>query len=53
VISGWHDLRHTLNKKLRKAGTHPRVIADILGHSKVDLSMNVYDTPTPRTLLLH
>jgi integrase len=43
VIGGWHDFRHTLNKKLRKAGTHPRVIADILGHSKVDLSMNVYD----------
>jgi integrase len=43
VIGGWHDFRHTLTTNLRKNGTHPRVIADILGHSKVDLSMNVYD----------
>ena len=42
-IGGWHDLRHTLNRTLRRAGVHPVVIKDILGHSKVDLAMNVYD----------
>jgi len=43
VIAGWHDFRHTLTTKMRKDGRHPRVIADILGHSKVDLAMNTYD----------
>jgi integrase len=42
-IGGWHDFRHTLTTTKRKAGVHPRVIADVLGHSKVDLAMNVYD----------
>jgi integrase len=43
VIAGWCDFRHTLTTKMRKDGRHPRVIADILGHSKVDLAMNTYD----------
>ena len=42
-IGGWHDFRHTLTTRLRKAHTHPRVLADILGHSKVNLAMDVYD----------
>lgn len=43
VIGGWHDFRHTLSTSLRRAGVHPKVVSDILGHSKVDLAMNVYD----------
>jgi integrase len=39
----WHDFRHTLTTNLRKNGTHPRVIADILGHTKVNLAMDIYD----------
>src|SRR5579862_1223885 len=42
-IGGWHDFRHTLSRALRRAGVHPVVIMDTLGHSKVDLAMNVYD----------
>ena len=42
-IGGWHDFRHTLSRTLRRAGVHPVVIKDTLGHSKVDLAMNVYD----------
>jgi integrase len=42
-IGGWHDFRHTLSRMLRRAGVHPVVIKDTLGHSKVDLAMNVYD----------
>lgn len=42
-IGGWHDFRHTLSRILRRAGVHPVVIKDTLGHSKVDLAMNVYD----------
>jgi integrase len=28
---------------LRRNGTHPKVIADLLGHKKVNLAMDVYD----------
>ncbi len=42
-IGGWHDFRHTLSRTLRRAGVHPVVIKDTLGHSRVDLAMNVYD----------
>jgi hypothetical protein len=28
---------------MRRAGVHPVVISDILGHAKVDLAMNAYD----------
>lgn len=42
-IGGWHDFRHTLTTRLRKAHVHPRVLSDILGHSKVNLAMDTYD----------
>jgi integrase len=42
-VSGWHDFRHSLTTELRRNGTHPRVISDLLGHKKVNLAMDVYD----------
>ena len=42
-LGGWHDFRHTLTTTMRRSGVHPKVISGILGHSKVDLAMNVYD----------
>ncbi len=39
----WHDFRHTLTTTMRKNKTHPRVIADILSHTKVNLAMDTYD----------
>jgi len=42
-IGGFHDFRHTLSTNLRKAGVHPKVVADILGHAKVTLAMDTYD----------
>ena len=44
TLGGWHDFRHTLSKKLRRSGVHPKVISDILGHSKVNLAMDEYDS---------
>ena len=43
ALGGWHDFRHTLSTKLRRSGVHPKVVSDILGHSKVNLAMDVYD----------
>ena len=42
-LGGWHDFRHALTTRLRKAHVHPRVLSDILGHSKVNLAMETYD----------
>ncbi len=44
-LGGWHDFRHTLTTTMRRSGVHPKVISGILGHSRVDLAMNVYDHP--------
>lgn len=43
TLGGWHDFRHTLSTTLRKAGVHPKVLSDLLGHSKVNIAMDVYD----------
>jgi len=43
TLGGWHDFRHSLSTNLRRAGVHPKVVSDILGHSKVNLAMDVYD----------
>jgi integrase len=42
-LCGWHDFRHSLTTALRRNGTHPKVISDLLGHKKVNLAMDVYD----------
>jgi integrase len=45
-VGGWHDFRHTLTTTLRRDGVHPKVISGILGHSKVNIAMDVYDHAT-------
>ena len=42
-LCGWHDFRHSLTTEMRRNGTHPKVISDLLGHKKVNLAMDVYD----------
>jgi integrase len=42
-VCGWHDFRHSLTAEMRRNGTHPKVISDLLGHKKVNLAMDVYD----------
>ena len=32
-----------MTTELRRKGTHPKVISDLLGHKKVNLAMDVYD----------
>lgn len=43
ALGGWHDFRHTLTTTMRRSGVHPKVISGILGHSRVNLAMDVYD----------
>ena len=48
-VSGWHDFRHTLSTNLRRNKRHPKVISDILGHSKVRRSILRWTFTTERT----
>jgi integrase len=41
-IGGWHDFRHTLTRRMRRAGVDPIIRRDTLGHSKVE-QQEVYD----------
>jgi integrase len=37
-----HDLRHTSATLLLAAGVSPKVVSERLGHSNVDITLNVY-----------
>jgi integrase len=37
-----HDTRHTCATLLAAAGTHPRTIMAVLGHSQIAVTMNIY-----------
>lgn len=42
-IVGWHDFRHTLATRLRKLGWAPKVISQIVGHSSIRVTEEIYD----------
>jgi integrase len=37
-----HDLRHWYASECLKAGVHPKVVSEALGHSSVAFTMDVY-----------
>jgi integrase len=51
-----HGLRHTCVSLLLALGIHPRVVMEIVGHSAIEMTMNVYghvNLDTQRTALDH
>lgn len=44
----FHDLRHSCATLLIVMGVHPRVIMEILGHSQISTTMNIYAHVLPR-----
>ncbi|HXU49314.1 MAG TPA: tyrosine-type recombinase/integrase, partial [Candidatus Binatia bacterium] len=42
-LGGWHDFRHTLATRLRKLGWAPKVISQIVGHSSIRVTEEIYD----------
>ncbi|MDQ6946005.1 MAG: site-specific integrase [Actinomycetota bacterium] len=42
-----HDLRHSTTSMLLEAGTHPKVVQDLLGHSTIQLTLDTYSHVTP------
>jgi len=45
--SRFHDLRHACGSLLVGLGVHPRVIMEVLGHSTIGTTMNIYAHVTP------
>jgi integrase len=43
----WYDLRHTTASLLLRSGTNPKIVAEKLGHSSVNLTLNVYSHTIP------
>jgi integrase len=43
----FHDLRHTAASLLLKAGVHPKIVSERLGHATVAITLDVYSHVTP------
>jgi integrase len=43
----FHDLRHTHASYLLRAGVHPKVVSERLGHSRVGITMDTYSHVLP------
>jgi integrase len=43
----FHDLRHTAATLMLGSGTHPKVVSEMLGHSTVTLTLDVYSHYIP------
>jgi integrase len=42
-----HDLRHTAATVLLVAGAHPKIVSDLLGHSTIGVTLDIYSHVTP------
>ena len=43
----FHDLRHTAATLLLGEGIHPKVVSEMLGHSKTAITLDTYSHTTP------
>jgi integrase len=43
----FHDLRHTHASLLLKAGVHPKVVQERLGHSSIAITLDIYSHVAP------
>ena len=46
-IRRFHDLRHTTASLLLYQKVHPRVVMDLLGHSEIRVTMDLYSHVAP------
>ena len=42
-----HDLRHSAATILLGKGTHPKLVQELLGHSSIDITMDIYSHVIP------
>lgn len=43
----FHDLRHTAATLLLGQGVHPKIVSEMLGHSQVGITLDLYSHVTP------
>ncbi len=43
----FHDLRHTCATLLLMKGVHPKIVSEMLGHSSVAITLDVYSYVIP------
>ena len=43
----FHDLRHSTATLLRGLGTHLKIVQEILGHSQISITMDIYSHALP------
>jgi integrase len=43
----FHDLRHTAASLLLDQGIHPKIVSEMLGHSAVGITLDLYSHVTP------
>ena len=43
----FHDLRHTAATLLLGEGMHPKIVSEMLGHSKIAITLDLYSHVTP------
>jgi integrase len=45
-----HDLRHGIGTLATNAGTHPRIVAELMGHTRIATTMDTYAQAMPDTM---
>ena len=43
----FHDLRHTAATLMLGRGVHPKVVAEMLGHSQISITLDLYSHVLP------
>jgi len=43
----FHDLRHTAATLMLGQGVHPKIVAEMLGHSQIAVTLDLYSHVTP------
>ncbi len=43
----FHDLRHTAATLLLGQGVHPKIVSEMLGHSQIAITLDLYSHVTP------
>jgi len=47
IACRFHDLRHTHATQLLKAGVHPKVVSERLGHASIGITLDTYSHVMP------
>lgn len=48
--TGLHNLRHTFATLLLRAGEHPKVVQDMLGHTRISTTLDIYSHTDPELM---